>query len=185
MDVATLNYLLALGAVALQIITITLLGAFLLQHNYPVLRQVVSTLGTRGLLIGFFVSFGAACVTLFYSDILGFEPCPLCWWQRIFMFPQIILFGMALWKRDVYIAEYSMVLSVIGAGIALYQHALQMLPGSGLPCPATTVSCAQRLLFEFGYITFPMLAFTLFSFLFVLMLIVRAQRAPETAVSSI
>lgn len=83
---------------------------------------------------------------------------------------------MAFWKRDLYIAEYSIALSFFGAGVALYQHVLQMIPNSGLPCPAVGSSCAQRLLFEFGYVTFPLLAFTLFSFLITLMLLVRTRR---------
>ncbi|OGG60165.1 hypothetical protein A2765_01155 [Candidatus Kaiserbacteria bacterium RIFCSPHIGHO2_01_FULL_56_24] len=130
----------------------------------------------RGLLIALVVSVLATILTLFYSDVLGFEPCPLCWWQRIFLFPQVILFGMAFWKKDAYIAEYSIVLSIFGFGVALYQHALQMFGEGSLPCPATGVSCAQRILFEFGYITFPMLAVTAFAFLIVLMLFVRARR---------
>ncbi len=176
MEVSELNYIIALGAVVLQIVTVTLLAAYVLRNRFPGCADVTRVVGERGLLIGLVISFCAACLTLFYSDVLGFEPCPLCWWQRIFMFPQIILFSMALWKRDLYIAEYSIALSFFGAGVALYQHALQMIPNSGLPCPAVGSSCAQRLLFEFGYVTFPLLAFTLFSFLIVLMLLVRARR---------
>lgn len=176
-DVATLNYGIAFGALCMQVITAGLLVAFVFQKRSQAYAEAIRMVGERGLLIGFIISLCAACITLFYSDVLGFEPCPLCWWQRIFMFPQVLLFGMALWKRDAFIAEYSIVLSVCGAGVALYQHALQMLPGAGLPCPAVGVSCAQRLLFEFGYITFPLLAFTLFSFLIVIMVSVIKNRA--------
>lgn len=176
MEVSELNYFIALGAVVLQIITIALLGAYVLRKKFSVFAGVTNMVGERGLLIGLIISFCAACLTLFYSDVLGFEPCPLCWWQRIFMFPQIVLFSMAFWKRDLYIAEYSIALSFFGAGVALYQHVLQMIPNSGLPCPAVGSSCAQRLLFEFGYVTFPLLAFTLFSFLITLMLLVRTRR---------
>ena len=86
------------------------------------------------------------------------------------------LAGLAAWKRDAYMAEYSIILSVFGGVIALYQHVLQMMPGSGLPCPATGPSCAMRILFEFGYITFPLMAFTVFAFLVIVMLFVRERR---------
>jgi len=175
-SVSDLNYYLALATLLLQAITIALLVVFLMRKQVPAFADIAESIGKRGLLIGFVVSLGAAVLTLFYSDYLGIEPCPLCWWQRIFMFPQIILFGMALWKRDAYIVDYSIVLSVIGGGIALYQHALQMFGEGSLPCPATGPSCAQRILFEFGYITFPLMAVSLFAFIIVTMLYVRANR---------
>ena len=49
----------------------------------------------------------------------------------VFPFPQVILLGMAAWKKDAYMADYSIILCC-GGLVALYHHALQMLPGSGL-----------------------------------------------------
>lgn len=172
----SLNYYQALGTVVLQLASIGLGAAFIARHRNVVARNIIDSLTPKALWIAFALSLLATVMTLVYSDYLGIEPCPLCWWQRIFLYPQVILLGMAAWKHDAYVAEYSIVLSLFGAGIALYQHTLQMLPGSGLPCPATGVSCAQRFLFEFGYITYPLMAFTLFAFLIVTMLIVRARR---------
>lgn len=176
MSVSDLNYLLALGTILLQLGSVALLVIFLLRKHNPLLNDIATSVGNWGLWVAFGLSFVGSLMTLYYSDYLGFEPCPLCWWQRIFLYPQVILAGMAAWKRDLYVAEYSIVLSIFGAGVALYQHALQMLPGSGLPCPATGVSCAQRIVFEFNYITFPLMAFSLFAYLIVLMLIVRSKR---------
>jgi disulfide bond formation protein DsbB len=174
--VQDINYFLALGAVLGQIVTVGLLFIFLMRSRMPSLTGIAESISKRGLLIGLLVSILATVLALFYSEVLGFEPCPLCWWQRVFLFPQVILLGMAFWKKDAYIAEYSIVLSIFGFGVALYQHALQMMGEGSLPCPATGVSCAQRILFEFGYVTFPMLAVTAFAFLFVVMLFVRARR---------
>lgn len=173
----TLNYWQALGTLVLQIAAIGLGAAFVLRNRHEGMARIVAWFTPKALWIAFVLSLFASFMTLVYSDYLGIEPCPLCWWQRIFLYPQVILLGMAAWKRDSYIADYSIVLSLFGAGVALYQHALQMLPGSGLPCPATGASCAQRFLFEFGYITYPLMAFTLFAFLIVTMLIVRSRRA--------
>lgn len=172
-----LNYWQALGALFLQLATIGFGAAFILRRRNALAENIIAFFTPKALWIAFVLSLFASFMTLVYSDYLGIAPCPLCWWQRIFLYPQIILFGMAAWKRDAYVAEYSIVLSIFGAGVALYQHALQVLPGSGLPCPATGASCAQRFLFEFGYITYPLMAFTLFAFLIVTMLIVRSRRA--------
>lgn len=175
MQIDSLNYVLALGTLLLQIVTAGLFVAFFMRKREG-FRGVADMLGRHGLWLGFLISLVSMLIALYYSDILGVEPCYWCYWQRYLLFPQVILLGMAAWKKDVYMADYSIVLSFIGGAIALYHHALQMLPGSGLPCPAVGVSCAQRFLFEFGYITFPLMAFTTFAFLIVVMLFVRSSR---------
>jgi disulfide bond formation protein DsbB len=173
----TLNYWQALGVIFLQLAAIGLGAAFILRRKNALAARLIGFFTPKALWIAFVLALFASFMTLVYSDYLGIEPCPLCWWQRIFLYPQVIILGMAAWKRDRYVAEYSIVLSLFGAGIALYQHFLQMFPGSGLPCPATGASCAQRFLFEFGYITYPLMAFTLFAFLIITLLIVRSRRA--------
>lgn len=178
MDVSNLNYLLALGTVALQVLAAVLLVVFVLRKKVPVLNDIAVQIGNFGLLGTFLVALVASGMTLYYES-LGFEPCPLCWWQRIALYPEIVLLGMALWREKYRAAavDFAIVLSILGAGVALYHHALQMLPGSGLPCPATGVSCAQRIFFEFGYVTYPLMALSAFVFLIATLLIVRSQRA--------
>lgn len=172
-----LNYWLAVGTIIVQIATVAMLLAYFFGARIAVLNRIEVITKGNALWIAFAITLFASVAALIYSDYFGVEPCPLCWWQRIFLFPQIILLGMAAWKRDWYMTDYSLVLSIFGAGVALYQHALQMLPGGGLPCPATGVSCAQRIVFEFDYITFPLMAFSVFAFLIVLMLFAR-NRSP-------
>lgn len=175
MSVETLNYLASLATLGLQIVTIIFLAAFLLRKRVPVMGDIVRQVGSFGLLIGLLISLGASAITLYYSEVLGMEPCWLCWFQRIFLYPQVILFALAAWKRDYTIAAYSIALSVIGLVIALYHHVLQVAPSGSLPCPAVGVSCAQRTVFEFGYVTFPLMAVTVFASLIAVMLIVRKR----------
>lgn len=175
MILETLNFYLALGTILLQLGAIALIVIYTLRARNSYCAWLSSFVKPHALWALFVISLLAAFMTLVYSEYLGMEPCPLCWWQRIFLYPQVILFGMAAWKRDYYIADYAIVLSVFGAGVALYHHALQMLPGSGLPCPATGVSCAQRLLFEFGYVTYPLMAFSIFALIIVTMLFLRSR----------
>ena len=179
MNISDINYLFALGTVLLQIGTVLLLIAFVMRTRVVGFAQVSELVGNWGLWVGFLVATFSTVLTVYYSDVLGFEPCYWCYWQRIFLFPQVVLLGMAAWKKDPYIADYALILSFVGGLVALYHHVMQMLPGSGLPCPATGVSCAQRIFFEFNYITFPLMAVTVFAFLIVLMLHVRSVRAHE------
>lgn len=178
MSVADVNSLLGLATVATQLAALALLVVFMMRKRDG-FHDIAESAGNFGLWVAFLMAFGAAAVNIYYSDFLGVEACYWCWWQRIFLYPQAVLFAMALWREKYATTaiDASLVMSVIGAGIALYHHALQMLPGSGLPCPAVGVSCSQRVLFEFGYITYPLMAFSLFSFLIVVMLLVRARRS--------
>ncbi len=175
--VEILNHWLALGTVVLQLLTVAFFALFFLQKRFPDLRGVGTFLEKRGLLLAFILALGATGMTWYYSDVLGFIPCGWCWIQRIFLWSQVPLFAVALWKRDRSIADYSIVLSIFGAAAALYQHYIQMGGTSVLPCPASGAGdCAQRIIFEFGYITFPLMAATLFAFLIVLMLCVRNKK---------
>ena len=178
MTVETINFWLALGTLAMQVVAVAFLAMFFLRKSVPDLEDIASFLGRHGLWIGLLFSLGGTVLSLYY-DSLGFPACSLCWWQRVFLYSQVVLFALALWKRDSSIADYSIALSVCGGIVALYQHYLQMGGTSVVPCPADIsqgMDCAQRFLFEFNYITFPLMSFTLFAFLIILMFFVRGRR---------
>lgn len=173
MSVETLNFYLSLGTIGLQLGAIALV-VLSFTNGFSGVKAMVRT---WGLWIAFALSFSASAMTLFYSEVLGFPPCPLCWWQRVFLYPQVVLFALAIWKGERRVIDYSIALSILGLGVALYHHMLQILPSGTLPCPAEgTVSCAQRLIFEFGYITFPFMAVSAFAFLLALMWFVRKSQ---------
>ncbi len=168
MTIENLNYLIALGTVALQVVTVLLLVLFLAKHEAT--QKLVEKVA---LPLAFLVALGGTAMTLVYSEYFGVIPCGLCWFQRIFLYPQIILLGIAMWRKDLTVAVYSVWLSVIGSAFALYHHFIQMGGESIIPCPASGAGdCAKRILFEFGYVTFPLAAFTAFWFIIVLMLFV-------------
>ncbi len=176
MTLAAANTLVGLGTLALQLITVGLFFAFFLRRRFAGGEECARAIQSYGIAIGLVLAIVGSALTVYYSAILGIDPCPLCWWQRAMLYPQVVIFAVALIKRERTVACYSIALSVIGFVIAIYQHLLQVLPGSGLPCPATgTVSCAQRFLFEFNYITYPLAAATLFAALIALMLYVRRK----------
>ena len=178
MTVESINYYLALGTLAMQIASAAFLVRFFLRKSIPDLEDVASFLGRWGLWLGFLFTFGGTLLTLYYSEVLGFLPCGWCWVQRVFLWPQVLLFAVALVRKDRRVADYSILFSIFGGAAALYQHYLQMGGHSILPCPASGAGdCGQRFLFEFGYITFPLMAATLFAFLIVLMLFVRRSHS--------
>ncbi|MDB5264839.1 MAG: thiol-disulfide oxidoreductase-like protein [Parcubacteria group bacterium] len=163
--------ILALGTLGAQLLILLLILVLL----FPKEGAVVSMYLKRyALQAAFVISAAGVVLTLVYSEVFGYAPCGLCWLQRVFLYPLPILLAMGLWKKDRNIAAYVGALCVPGAAIALYQHYLQMGGSSFVSCPAapTAVDCAQRFVFEFGYITFPLMSFTVFVLIAVLMFFV-------------
>lgn len=72
-------------------------------------------------------SFIATLGSLYFSEIMKFEPCVLCWYQRIFMYPFVLWLGIAVVKKDYRIASYSLPIASIGACISLYHYAIQKI----------------------------------------------------------
>ena len=161
-----INLILGILTIVSQI-TIALLIVLLIFKK----DKLDSLLKKYALPLSFAIVLAATAGSLFYSEIAGYEPCKLCWLQRIFIYPQTILLGIAIWKKDYEIALYSLALSVIGAIIAGYHYLLQIGIAPELPCSAVgySVSCSQRFVMQFGYITIPMMAFSAFVLIALLM----------------
>lgn len=64
------------------------------------------------------VALVATLGSLYYSEVRLFLPCELCWYQRIFMYPQAVILGLALWRQDFGIWPYSLALSLIGGSVS-------------------------------------------------------------------
>ncbi|MBI5134198.1 MAG: disulfide bond formation protein B [Candidatus Taylorbacteria bacterium] len=119
----------------------------------------------NSLLVAFVASLAATLGSLAYSDIIGYEPCKLCWFQRIFMYPQVLIFGIALWRKEPFVRLYGLVLSILGALVALFHYLGQVgVNPLGLDCLAVgySASCAKNFVLTFGYVTIPMMALSAF-----------------------
>jgi len=111
------------------------------------------------------LSLVAALGALFIGEVMGQEPCPLCWYQRAFMFPLPIVLGIALIRNDVRVWVYALPLIGIGAVIAAY-HVLGyvgVIPASLTPCTATSPSCSGPSMTIFGWIPIPVLSLIAFA----------------------
>ncbi len=175
MTIFELNYIVALGTVALQVGAILLLGVYFFRKN-PFLSPVADFTGKWGLTVGFLLALTSTVMSLMYSEYYGVIPCGLCWLQRAFIYSQVVVFAVALFLKDLRAAWYSIWLSVCGGIVSLYQHFIQVGGHELVPCPASGAGdCAKRFIYEFDYITFPLVAFSVFAFLIVLMLFVRER----------
>ncbi|NUQ39513.1 MAG: disulfide bond formation protein B [Caldilineales bacterium] len=115
------------------------------------------------LLIALLTAWVAMLGSLYFSEIAGFTPCTLCWYQRILMYPLTLILGVALLRREEGVAWYVLPLSLLGAGFATYHYLLQKttLFGSGAVCRAG-VPCTVAYINWFGFVTIPFLALTAF-----------------------
>jgi len=108
--------------------------------------------------------------SLYYSEIVGYPPCSLCWYQRIVMFPLVVIMGIAAAKRDISIRIYVLPLMVIGALLAIYQYIISYVPDAEILGCSLDVSCTERYIWEFGFVDFPFMSFVGFSLMIALML---------------
>lgn len=116
----------------------------------------------------FVVSLVAMAGSLFFSEVAGIEPCVLCWYQRIAMYPLVAITAVGLWRRDPNVAYYALPLCMIGGAIAAWHYGehvwTAMHPHDPLvPCSLDGISCAKPPFWHLGYVTIPLMAFTAFA----------------------
>jgi len=106
--------------------------------------------------------------SLYFSEIREFEPCTLCWYQRILMYPFVIILGIAVIRKDYKITFYTMILSAIGTCTSLYHYSVQKLPFLSSTAPSCgRVPCTGEYINWLGFITIPLLALTGFIIIFI------------------
>ncbi len=157
-----LSFLTLLGNIILVLYVLDL-GYHKMKKKYFA-RPLWNMLKENALSFVVIVTFLATAGSLSFSELLDFEPCKLCWFQRIFMYPQLFMGVFALLKKEKRALVYLLVLSIPGALIAAYHYYGQMIDTSALPCSAVglTASCSTKFFTQFGYITIPFMALTAF-----------------------
>ncbi|MDX1686468.1 MAG: disulfide oxidoreductase [Candidatus Promineifilaceae bacterium] len=128
------------------------------------------------------VAITATLGSLYYSEVAGYIPCTLCWYQRILMYPLVAVTLVGLISRDHFLPRYVLPLSLIGIFISSYHYLLQLgIIGSSNVC-TTGVPCSGRFVNWFGFITIPLQALTAFTLITLSMLLTRwAHRQTEPA----
>lgn len=98
--------------------------------------------------------------SLYFSEFQHFTPCILCWYQRICMYPLVVILFAGIMHQNRKIHWYVLPLSLIGMGIALYHNLLyyKIIPEVIAPCQAG-ISCTTKFIAWFGFITIPFLSF--------------------------
>jgi len=125
-------------------------------------------------LLCFLVASIATLGSLFFSEIMGFVPCSMCWYQRIFMYPLVLIFLINILYPDDKVFKYALPLVVTGLFFSIYHNLLMfdIIPESIVPC-VSGVPCSTEYINWFGIITIPFLSLLSYLALFVLILLGR------------
>lgn len=164
MDLFTFLPILTALVVTAQVITIASILALKISWS-PILRAKV-WIGTYAQWLALAVTITAVGSSLLFSEIYEMEPCKLCWLQRIFIFPQLVLIPLAIIKKQIdRIIPYSAALAVIGFCISVYHYQLQLTSTAAeklIPCSTVgqSPSCSAYYVIQLGYITIPNMALT-------------------------
>jgi disulfide bond formation protein DsbB len=108
--------------------------------------------------LGFAVALTTTLGSLYLSEVAKFPPCPLCWYQRICMYPNVALFAVAWWRRDRDVRFYVLPLVVVGAAIATYHYLLERFPDSVSSVCSTDVPCETVWVWKFHFLSIPGMA---------------------------
>ena len=114
--------------------------------------------------------------SVFFSYVMEFEPCVLCWYQRICLFPLVLILGAGLFPFDKSVVKYALPLALAGGLTALYHTLLYggVIPESIQPC-SRGVSCTEKYIELFGFVSIPMLSFLSFATVIALLLILKRR----------
>lgn len=116
-------------------------------------------------------------ISIFFSSVLEYEPCVLCWYQRICLFPLILIFAAGLFPAfDKSVIKFALPLAIVGGLTALYHTLLYeaIIPESIQPC-SKGVSCTEKYIELFGFVSIPMLSFLAFSTIITLLLVLKRR----------
>jgi disulfide bond formation protein DsbB len=126
------------------------------------------------------VALVATLGSLYFSEVARFEPCRLCWYQRIAMYPLVLILGIAAWRRDPGVRIYALPLAVVGAVVAGYHYVLEWVPAVDAGACTVGVPCTLVWFRELGFVTLPYLALTAFLLVIVLLAVPPRRRSTPT-----
>jgi disulfide bond formation protein DsbB len=120
----------------------------------------------------FLVASIATLGSLFFSEIMEFVPCSMCWYQRIFMYPLVVIFLINILYPDDKIFKYSFPVVITGLLFAIYHNLLMwgIIPESVVPCKQG-VPCSTEYFEYFGFINIPFLSLAAYGSIAILLVI--------------
>jgi disulfide bond formation protein DsbB len=162
--------------------TVVVIGAFLLwiaarlsSRAADMRDALLDSVAGYELWLAFGVAVIATLGSLYLSEIAHLTPCKLCWFQRIFMYPLVVVLGVAAWRRDASVRLTTMLLAWIGAAIAVYHYTIQRYPSLGGGSCDASAPCSAAYIWQWDFISIPFMAASAFGLILVLMFALRSN----------
>lgn len=131
--------------------------------------KLIVALQDYGASLAFGPALAALLGSLYFSEVAGFEPCELCWIQRIFMYPLSVILLVGIFSPQPALPKFVLPLSIPGLLTASYHILVENNLVGPVICE-TGVSCAVKYVNYFGFITIPFLSWLAFALITALML---------------
>lgn len=119
------------------------------------LRQGI---GDTALMLGFAVAAVCMAGSLYLSEIAKFPPCNMCWYQRIAMYPLVVILGIAALRKDAGIKWYSVPVALIGVSLSIYHYLIERFPDSVAHACTEEVPCSTVWVWKFHFLSIPAMA---------------------------
>jgi disulfide bond formation protein DsbB len=134
----------------------------------------------KTLFSAWFVACVATLGSLFFSEVMLLAPCVLCWYQRICMYPLVLILLAGLFPVSKAVIKFSLPLALIGWLISVYHNLLyyKILPESAAPC-VQGISCTTVQIEWLGFITIPFLSLFAFSSILILLFFTSKELSHE------
>jgi len=125
-----------------------------------------------------FIALSSMVGSLFFSEVMQLPPCALCWYQRIAMYPLVVIIPAGILLRDSRVKYYALPLCLIGLAIAVYHNLLYygVIPETIAPC-TDGVPCNAVQLEWLGFITIPLMGLAAFASIAVCLVLYRSNRS--------
>jgi disulfide bond formation protein DsbB len=140
------------------------------------LERFRSAIGDSTLVLACVVAVVATLGSLYLSEIAHFVPCPLCWYQRIAMYPLAVLLAIAAFRSDFGIRRYVVPLAAIGSVLSIYHYQLERFPSQASVACSAEVPCTVVWIWRFHYISIPFMALSAFALIVTLLLLGPSER---------
>ncbi len=142
------------------------------------MEQETSPLGRTALYIALLAAWTAMMGSLYFSEVRGFIPCELCWYQRILMYPLAGVIALGILRWDPHLPYLVLPFSLLGQGVSTYHYLLQKTDLFTTGACTVGVPCSTTWINWFGFITIPFLAMVAFLIITLAMLVALSQETP-------
>ncbi len=179
MSVETLSTLFAVGAIAIALLVLATVSLRVAATWSAGMRgwwdALVVSAGPIALWLGAAVAVLATAGSLYYSLGAGFEPCELCWYQRIAMYPLSLILVVAAARADRAVGRYAAPIAVVGIALSAYHYLIQQFPDLSAGACSASVPCTAAYVWEFDFVSIPFMAVVSFAAIITALWIDRAH----------